>query len=438
VVLVVVLVAAMVVLVSAMVSNATTVSTVLLAAAVSTAGVHHSAPRHDARTARLLLALGLLQRVELADLLLLEALQLPALLLEGGNALVSLAVGGVASRDGALLLLAGLGEKGTEGLNLELELLTGLLVGFDGLDGLFVLDLELVELAAGGVVGVDLLAVLAESQGELLLEDGNLLLERSVAVASFVTRALSLSDGLGELNGLGTELGGGVLSPEGLVLQVGDSALDVKDLAALGLDIVFQVISLNVHQAESILPVTKSCLKSLDVDGEVGDLLVCGCNLSLRLLKTEVEVGDVRLSVAKTGGLVLELVAETLDDGNVLVALGLGSAKSGAEVVDVPKDGLVLHGQSLQLSGDLANPGVGTLELILQTVLLVEELRSLVLQGTYTLGEVDNLLAGGFELCLEIGVLVPRVGQLSCQVAVVTALSLALVDCAVTLSLTVT
>jgi hypothetical protein len=61
-----------------------------------------------------------------------------------------------------------------------------------------------------------------------------------------------------------------------------------------------------------------------------------------------------------------------------------------------------------------------------------------VLQGAYTLGEVDDLLASGFELCLKIGVLVPRVGQLSCQVAVVTALSLALVDCAVTLSLTVT
>jgi hypothetical protein len=409
-VLVVVLVSTMVVLVAAVVSNATTVATVLLAAAVSTTGVHHSAPRHDARAARLLLAFGLLQRVELADLLLLEALQLPTLLLEGGNALVSLAVGGVAGGDGALLLLAGLGEEGAQGLDLELEFLAGLLVGLDGLDGLFVLDLELVELAAGGVVGVDLLAVLAESKGELLFEDGNLLLEGSVAVASFVTRALSLSDGLGELDGLGTELGGGVLGPEGLVLQVGDGALDVKDLAALCLDIVFQVVPLDVNQTESILPVTESCLESLDVDGEVGDLLVCGCDLPLRLLKTEVEVGDVRLSVAKTSGLVLELVAETLDDGDVLVTLGLGSAKSGAEVVDVPKDGLILHGQGLQLSGDLANPGVGTLELVLQTVLLVKELRSLVLQGAYTLGEVDDLLASGFELCLKIGVLVPRVG----------------------------
>ena len=68
------------------------------------------------------------------------------------------------------------------------------------------MHLELVELAAGTVACVDGLAVLAESKSELLLEDSNLLLEGSVAVASFVARALGLSDGLVELDGLGTEL----------------------------------------------------------------------------------------------------------------------------------------------------------------------------------------------------------------------------------------
>ena len=108
------------------VSNAT-VTTMVLAAAVATV-VRHSAPRHNARRARLPVALRLLQRVELADLLLLEFLQLPAFLLERSDALVSLAIRGVTGRDCALFLLAGLCEESAEGLDLELEFLAGLLV----------------------------------------------------------------------------------------------------------------------------------------------------------------------------------------------------------------------------------------------------------------------------------------------------------------------
>jgi hypothetical protein len=103
------------------------VTTMMLAAAVAAALVRHG-PRHNARRAGLPVALRLLQRVELADLLLLKLLQLPALLLERSNALVSLAIGGVASGDGALLLLTCLREESAERLNLKLEFLAGLLV----------------------------------------------------------------------------------------------------------------------------------------------------------------------------------------------------------------------------------------------------------------------------------------------------------------------
>ena len=104
-----------------------TVATMVLAAAVATV-VRHSAPRHNARRARLPVTLRLLQRVELANLLLLKLLQLPALLLERSDALVSLAIRGVASGDGALFLLACLCEESADGLDLELEFLARLLV----------------------------------------------------------------------------------------------------------------------------------------------------------------------------------------------------------------------------------------------------------------------------------------------------------------------
>lgn len=109
------------------VPDAAAVTAVLLTAAVA-ALVCHRAPGHNARRSRLSLALRLLQRVELADLLLLEALQLPALLLERSDGLVPLAVGGVACRDRALLLLTRLREQGAEGLDLKFKFLAGLLV----------------------------------------------------------------------------------------------------------------------------------------------------------------------------------------------------------------------------------------------------------------------------------------------------------------------
>ena len=103
------------------------VTTMVLAAAVTAALMRHG-PRHNARRAGLPVTLRLLQRVELADLLLLELLQLPALLLERSDALVPLAIGRVTCGDGAFLLLTCLREESAERLDFELEFLAGLLV----------------------------------------------------------------------------------------------------------------------------------------------------------------------------------------------------------------------------------------------------------------------------------------------------------------------
>lgn len=279
--------------------------------------------------------------------------------------------------------------------------------------------------------------MLAESKGKLLLEHSDLLLEGSVALAGIVAGTFSLPDGLGELDGLGAELRSRVLVPDSLVLEVGDGALDVDDLATLSLDVILEVVTLDVDETKSVLLVVESSLESLNLDSDVGKLVVGGCDFPLGLLKTKVEIGDVSLGVAEAGGLLLELLTKTLNDGDMLVTLGLSSTKSGAKGVDVTLEVVVSGGHRLKLSCKLQIPGIGTLELVLQTVPLIKDLRALVLKSTCALGEVDDFFAGSLKLCLKVGVLVSCLCQLSCEVAIVATLPLTVVNSIVALGLTV-
>lgn len=92
----------------------TTTAMSTAAVATTAAGVHDGAAGENARAARLPVAalsgrLG--HGLDLADLLLLEALELATLGFPESDVLVSLAVGGVACGDGAFLLLARFGEQ---------------------------------------------------------------------------------------------------------------------------------------------------------------------------------------------------------------------------------------------------------------------------------------------------------------------------------------
>jgi len=94
--------------------------------------------------------------------------------------------------------------------------------------------------------------VVSESIGELLLESGNLPLQRAVGRAGIVAQPFGLGDGLLEAEGLAAELGGGDVMSVDLLLQGGDLALGVGNLAAFGVDVVFEVVSFGVGVAELV------------------------------------------------------------------------------------------------------------------------------------------------------------------------------------------
>lgn len=410
-------------------------SAVVLTAAVSATVVNYRAG-HDARAAaRLPRALRLLEGVQLADLLLLKLLQVAALALEQGDVVVPLAVGAVAGLDGVLLLLARLGEKGAQRLDLPAEFLRLAVELLVLLGELFVLVPEVVELFAGVVASVDDVAVLSKGDSELLLEDGDLLLEGTVAPLGIVTGPLGLTNGLGELERLRAELSNSALVPGDLVLQVGDLALDVDDIAALSLDVILECVPLGRDETELVVLVVELGLESLDLDSHVAELLRgCG-DLSLRLLKAKVQIGVVRLDVTQTCGLVLDLVAQTLNRGDVVIALNLDRTKEIPSLVGLTLDSVKPLGKILQLSCCLGVPVIGTLEFILQAVLLVQEFGALVLKGAVAVGEGGVLLTRSLQLS-------GKVGDLRCQVAVVTlevpevaSLPLEVVDGAVALRL---
>lgn len=378
-------------------------ATVVLAAAVSAAAVVDHRARHDARAAaRLPGALRLLERVQLADLLLLKLLQIAALALEQRDVVVPFAVGIVAGLDGVLLLLARLREQGAQGLNLPAELLRFAVEGFVTLGDLLVLAPEVIKLLASIVASINNLAVLRKSDSELLLEDSDLLLEGAVALVGIVTGPLGLTDGLGELERVRTELGDSALVSGNLVLQIGDLTLDIDDIAAFTLDIILEVVSLGSEKTELVVFVVKLSPESLNLDSDVAELLRGSRDLSLGLLETQANVGVVGLYVAQAGSLVLDLIAQALNRGGVIITLNLNRAKKIPSLVGLTLDGIEPFGKILQLSCCLGMPVVGTLEFVLQTVLLVQELGALVLKRAVAVGQSGVLLTRSFQLSGEV------------------------------------
>ena len=94
--------------------------------------------------------------------------------------------------------------------------------------------------------------VVGESVGQLLLESGNLPLQRAVGGAGIVAQPLGLADGFLEAEGLAAELGDVDVVSVDLLLQGGDLALGVGELAAFDVDVVFEVVSFGVGVAELV------------------------------------------------------------------------------------------------------------------------------------------------------------------------------------------
>lgn len=122
----------------------------------------------------------------------------------------------------------------------------------EGLHGLLVLCLVVFEFLAGGIALVVQVLVVRESGGQLLLERGDLALQRAMGGAGVVARALGFGDGFFQAESLGAELRGADVVSVDLLLQGGDLALGVGELAAFDVDVVLEVVALGVGVAELV------------------------------------------------------------------------------------------------------------------------------------------------------------------------------------------
>ena len=176
-----------------------------------------------------------------------------------------------------------------------------------------------------------------------------------------------------------------------------------------------------------------TCLGGLQLDGDVADLLVGSGGVTLALLQTGVQVCDVSLVDANTSVLVLDLNAQAVESGNVLITLQLSGVKRRAKVVGVTLESVVLVGPLLEVPDGITVPGIGTLELVFETALLVKELGTLVLEDADALVGVSDLLGPGIKKGGEVTVPALVVSKLSGHVAEVAAESLDIAEGVVTL-----
>lgn len=136
---------------------------------------------------------------------------------------------------------------------------------------------------------------------------------------------------------------------------------------------------------------------------------------------------------ANTGSLVLDLVAQAVDGGNVLITLQLSGVEGRTQAVGVTLEGVVLVGPLLDVPDGIAVPSVGTLKLVLKTTLLVKELSTLVLVDADTLVGVRKLLSPGVEVAAEVCVPALYIAELPRKVTEVAAKSLDVTESVVTL-----
>lgn len=136
---------------------------------------------------------------------------------------------------------------------------------------------------------------------------------------------------------------------------------------------------------------------------------------------------------SNTCDLVLDLVTQAVESGDVLITLQLSGVKHRAEVVGVTLEGVVLVSPLLKIPDCIAVPAVGTLELVFKTALLVEELCTLVLEDADTLVGVGDLLGPCVKGSGEVAVPALVISELSGQVTEVAAESLDITESIVTL-----
>jgi hypothetical protein len=108
--------------------------------------------------------------------------------------------------------------------------------------------------------------------------------------------------------------------------------------------------------------------------------------------------------------------------------------KCGTQVVSVTLESIVLVGPLLEIPDSIAVSGVGTLELVFEATLLVEELGTLVLEYADALVGVGDLLGPGIEKASEVGVPTLVISELSGHIAEVATKPLDVAESIVTLS----
>jgi hypothetical protein len=174
-------------------------------------------------------------------------------------------------------------------------------------------------------------------------------------------------------------------------------------------------------------------LGGLQLDGDVADLLIGSGGVTLALLQTRVQVCNVSLVDVNASVLVLDLIAQAVESGNVLITLQLSGVKSRAEVVSVTLESVVLVSPRLKVPDSIAVSGVGALELVLEAALLVKELCALVLKDANALVGVGDLLVPSIEKAGKVVVSALVVSKFSGHVAEVGAESLDIAESVVTL-----
>jgi hypothetical protein len=180
-----------------------------------------------------------------------------------------------------------------------------------------------------------------------------------------------------------------------------------------------------------------TCLGGLQLDGDVADLLVGSSGVALALLQTRVQVCNVSLVNANASVLVLDLNAQAVESGNVLITLQLSGVKRRAEVVSVTLKSVVLVSPLFEVPDSIAVSGVGTLELVFKTSLLVEEFGTLVLKDADALVGVSDFLVPGIKKAGEVSVSALVVSELPGHVAEVATESLDVAESIVTLGVSV-
>lgn len=182
------------------------------------------------------------------------------------------------------------------------------------------------QLLLRAVAGVEEVLALGDGDGEFLADGEYFLLQRSVALTGVVALALGFAQGLGDAEAFGAELGDGALAAVDCVLEAGELAALVGELTALGFGFVAGGVALDDDEAPFFLLGLELRAEGGEVVVKVADALELVGHFALGLLELEGDLSVQGLDLGDAGGLVVVVVAQTLDGGHVLVALELDTA----------------------------------------------------------------------------------------------------------------